>query len=95
MSSRTEPTAECRLNHPGVRWVWTDAVRERKGKQRKNIRKMMGLRTGEEAEGRFFHKGKHRLQGRTGRDTAPGAGRQGYRCGATPSHLPGSRFSLL
>lgn len=40
-------------------------VRERKGKQRKNIRKMMGLRTGEEAEGRFSHKGKHGLQRRT------------------------------
>lgn len=35
-----------------------------KGKVRKNIRKMKGLRTGEGAEGRFFQKGKHRLQQR-------------------------------
>lgn len=34
--------------------------RERKAKE--NIRKMMGLRTGEEVEGRFFHKEKHRLR---------------------------------
>lgn len=67
-----------------------------KGKQRKNIRKMMGLRTGEEAEGRFFP--GRSIDSREGQEGTP---HQALDVQVTdvrlphPQHLPGvSVFSV-